>query len=251
MRLGALLGPVDPDSRMSLQTQAAMLEQAGYDSLWSAHALGRGFMMTDPFVALSVAASVTERVELGTAILQLPLYEPADVALKTFSLMQVAGDRVTLGVGAGSTEVDHLVHRRDFGRRFVDFASDLSDLRACFASGQIDDLSLSPWESVSGGPRLVYGTWGAGVAKAAMEFDGWIASGMHRTVDDLEQTIVTYRAAGGTRAIVTTILLSGDTDLGELSVLLDRYRAAGFDDAVVMFMPGAPSADDVRRLVRD
>jgi alkanesulfonate monooxygenase SsuD/methylene tetrahydromethanopterin reductase-like flavin-dependent oxidoreductase (luciferase family) len=249
MRLGALLGPVNPEDSKSIAVQAYQLEAEGYDSLWSAHAMGRGMMYMDPFVALSVAAAVTEKVELGTGILQLPLYEPADVALKCFSLMQVSGDRLILGVGAGSTAIDHQLNNSDFEKRFSKFNHDLKLLRQWFADGSINDLSLSPWPNVLGGPRLAYGTWGAGVKRAANQFDAWIASGMHRNVDDLEKTIVGYRQEGGQRAIVSTILLSKDTDMAEMKDTLTRYEAAGFDDAVVMFLPGAPSPSDISKLL--
>ena len=80
MRLGALLGPVaQSQNPQELAQQARSYAAEGFDSLWSAQAIGRGFMITDPFVTLAVAASVTEDVELGTAVLQLPLYHPVDV----------------------------------------------------------------------------------------------------------------------------------------------------------------------------
>ena len=61
MRLGALLGPVvDAANNRLLADQARMFAQEGYTSLWSAQAIGRGFMITDPFVALSVAATAAE-----------------------------------------------------------------------------------------------------------------------------------------------------------------------------------------------
>ena len=249
MRLGALLGPVDPTNPNGLAEQARQLEGEGYDSLWSAQAMGRGFMVTDPFIALTAAAVATDHVELGTGILQLSLYEPVDVALKSFSLMQVAGGRLLLGVGAGSTEVDHEIHRSDFSNRFKAFNEKLGLLRGWFNDGEQDGKSISPWPNVEGGPKLGYGTWGKGVKRAAEDFDFWIASGMHRNVEDLEQTIPGYREAGGGRAVVSTILVSGETDLGELGETLSRYAAAGFDDAVVMFIPGAPAPSEIRKLV--
>jgi len=86
MKLGALRGSANPSDAGCLANQARMQEQ-GYASLWSAQAMGRGFMLTDPFIALTTAAAVTEKVELGTAIPQLPLYDPVDIAIKSFSLM--------------------------------------------------------------------------------------------------------------------------------------------------------------------
>lgn len=249
MRLGALLGPLKPGDPQFLADQARQLEDAGYDSLWSVHATGRGFMVADPFLALTVAATVTERVELGTAILQLPLYEPADVALKSYTLMQVSGNRFSLGVGAGSTASDHQLHHRPFDQRFHRFNECLASLRHIFETGSEGEVTLAPWDVVQGGPPLIYGTWGNGVARAASEFSGWMGSGMHRSPEELEQALQGYRDAGGQRAMVTTLVISADTDPGELQTLLQRFRDAGFDDAVVMFTPGAPDPVTVRRLL--
>ena len=51
MRLGALLTPADGLNPHHLVEEAKAIEAAGFDSLWSAHAMGRGFMMHDPRAA--------------------------------------------------------------------------------------------------------------------------------------------------------------------------------------------------------
>ena len=250
MRMGALLGPIlDPGQPNALAEQARTFAGEGYTSLWSAQAIGRGFMMTDPLIALTVAASVTEDVEIGTAVLQIPLYDPMDLANRIFSLQQIAGDRFIFGVGAGSTAADYAVHERPYEQRFTAFEQTLSALRQILATGKRGEASLSPWPDVAGGPPLYYGTWGKGVARAAEEFDGWIASGMHRTPAQVAEAAGRYDAAGGGRSIVTTIQVSGQTDLGELKEAFSVYAEAGFDDAVVMLLPGAPTPAEVRRLV--
>ncbi|MEK9890786.1 MAG: 5,10-methylene tetrahydromethanopterin reductase, partial [Gammaproteobacteria bacterium] len=58
-----------------------------------------------------------------------------------------------------------------------------------------------------------------------------------------------YRAAGGQRAIVSTIIVTGTTDTGALREQLTSYADAGFDDAVLMVYPGAPSLEALRSLV--
>ena len=250
MRLGALLGPIlDPGQPDALAEQARTFAGEGFTSLWSAQAIGRGFMMTDPLIALTVAASVTDDVEVGTAVLQIPLYEPMDLANRVFSLQQIAGDRFLFGVGAGSTAADYAVHGRSYEQRFAAFEETLAALRGIFATGGRGDANLNPWPSVVGGPPLLYGTWGKGVARAAQEFDGWIASGMHRTPAQVAEAAVGFNAAGGGRSIVSTIQISGQTDLGELKEALSVYAGAGFDDAVVMLLPGSPKPAAVRKLV--
>ena len=93
------------------------------------------------------------------------------------------------------------------------------------------------------------GTWRQNVKRAATEFDGWIASGMHRTPAECGEALKAYRAAGGQRAIVSTIVVTGNTDIGDLREQLKSYAEAGFDDAVLMVYPGAPSLEALRALV--
>lgn len=250
MRIGALLGPIaNGQDHQFLAEQARTYAGEGYTSLWSAQAIGRGFMIPDPFVALSIAATVATEVELGTAVLQVPLYHPMDLAHRVFSLQQACGNRFILGVGAGSTEQDFNAYGRDFGARFKDFNTCVANLREIFSTGGNDAGQHSPWPAVQGGPPLFFGTWGKGVERAASSFDGWIASGHYRTVDEVNAALDRYRSAGGGRAIVSTIQVSSDTDLGELQEKLQRYAQAGFDDAVVMLLPGAPTAAVVRQLI--
>ena len=207
MRLGALLGPIDAAAPRALAEQARRYAGEGFQSLWSAQAIGRGFMFTDPFVALSVAASVTDSIEVGTAVIQVPLYHPVDLAHRVFSLQQICGDRLILGVGAGSTERDFAAFGRQYPERFKQFTADIDALRTLFADGRLGDVDLSPWRTVVGGPPLFFGTWGNGVERAAKAFDGWIASAHYRTPAEVVVALARYReaaksgrAAGGAAA---------------------------------------------------
>lgn len=249
MKLGVLLSPTDGTDPNAIVSQARAIEAQGYSSIWSAQAMGRGFMMADPFIALSAAAAVTETVEIGTAILQLPLYNATDIALKSYSLAQLSGGRFILGIGAGSTRNDYDIHHAEFTNRFQIFEDDLMQLRSIFESQEANGVAIKPWTSVSAGVPLYFGTWGKNVARAAKQFDGWIASGMNRSVEQLNTAIKAYRAAGGGRAIVSTIQVLPGQDLGIFRERLSQYQEAGFDDAVVMFLPGAPDLAQVRRLI--
>jgi alkanesulfonate monooxygenase SsuD/methylene tetrahydromethanopterin reductase-like flavin-dependent oxidoreductase (luciferase family) len=250
MRLGALLGPIqNAGESAELANQARQLASAGYNSLWTAQAVGRGFMVTDPFVTLSVAASVTSGLELGTAVLQVPLYRPLELAHRVFSLQQICGDRLLLGVGAGSTAEDFAVFGEDHSKRFTQFNTRIEELRSAFAQGKLGASELSPWPAVLGGPPLLLGSWGNGVVRAAESFSGWIASANYRSTDEIVKAHEHYRQAGGGRAIVSTIMLPPGLDLGALSAQLDTFAESGFDDAVVMFLPGGPDPEQIRALV--
>ena len=112
MRMGALLSPLaDATNTGALAAQARAYEGAGFSSLWMVQAIGRGFIFTDPLIALGVAATVTEHVTLGTAVLQVPLYRPMDLAHRVFSLQQICGDRLILASYTTIDEVSVSSHR--------------------------------------------------------------------------------------------------------------------------------------------
>ena len=251
MRLGALIGFLPPQSQPTdMAEQAKRYAGEGFDSLWLPQAIGRGFILPDPFVALAVAATATKDVELGTAVVQISLYQPTDLAHRIFSLMHICGNRLTLGVGAGSTETDFIAFERDYAKRFRMFNSTLARLKTLLADGQDERANLTPWKTVVGGPPLIFGTWGAGVERAAKDFDGWVASAHYRTADQVIEALGRFRAAGGKRAIVSTIQLTADHDLGRTKDILQRFAEAGFDDAVVLLRPGGPSPAEVRALIK-
>ena len=249
MKLGAILGPIKtPSDASELRVQAANLEKAGYESLWAVQAIGRGFTVTDPLITLCVAATVT-KCELGTAILQLPLYNPMDLAHRVYSIMQLAENDFLLGLGTGSTESDFNAFSQNYSTRFVDFEKKLTELKEIFQNNGNSEIQLNHWPVVEPGPSLLLGTWGKNVKTAASKFDGWIASAHYRTPDEILEGLKQYRSENGKRAIVSTIQISKNTDTGELREKLRRFSDAGFDDAVVMFLPCAPSIDQIRSLI--
>ena len=199
-------------------------------------------------IALTIAACVTDGIELGSGIIQLPLYHPVDLAHRVLSLTQLCGSRLVLGVGIGSTRTDFEALDRDCTRRRQLFDENLVALQSLLKTGVRDDVTLHPIPE-GPAPPLYYGTWGKDTERAATQFDGWIASAHFHEAEALETSLVNFRAAGGRRAIVTTTLAGPDCDLGDLGARLDRYAGYGFDDAVIMFMPGGPSPDQVRALV--
>ncbi len=246
MRLGATLAHLSPAPPLAVDRWARRLAGAGFESLWIPQVIGRSFLVPDPFVTLAVAATATDGVELGTATVQVPLHHPADLAHRVLSLMSVCGDRLSLGVSPGSTDVDYATFDRDYAARFRTFDENLARLRVLLAHGRDERADLAP---ASGGPPLLLGSWGAKVERAAREFDGWLASAYRRSADQIIAAHERYRAAGGRRAIVCAIPVSGRDDLGPTGELLRRYAEAGFDDAVVLFEPSGPDPELVRALL--
>lgn len=59
-----------------------------------------------PFVALAAAAAVTERIELGTCVINAGVWEPLDLAAEVATLDLLSDGRAVLGVGAGHTPAE-------------------------------------------------------------------------------------------------------------------------------------------------
>lgn len=237
MRLGAALPFADlaggPMTSTSLADAARTIEGLGFSSIWTFDAVGRGFILPDPLMALTIAAGATAKVELGTGIMQLPIRSVPEVAHRLFTLELVASGRVLFGVGPGSTAADFKVFGGNFDSRFDDFDEQWVELQTWVRTGAIGNRDLTPWASVIGGPTLMLAGWrGSWVERAAAESSGWIASAVYADDDQLADGIARYRAAGGERAIVTNVQVQADT--GPAIDRLHRLGELGFDDAVVL-----------------
>src|ERR1700709_1919499 len=107
MRVSTMIR-IDPDvkphdrllSRMA--DYARRIEASGFPGIWVGDSLGRGRPALDPLMEWSVFASVTERVELGISVLQLPLRNPIELAHRVQSVQALSANRLRLGVGSGS-----------------------------------------------------------------------------------------------------------------------------------------------------
>lgn len=236
-------GPAGP---RDLAEGAALMERVGFRSLWVFDGVGRGFILPDPLMALSVAATVTTTVELGTGILQLPLRGTADTAYRALTLHHLAEGRFLLGVGPGSTRADYDAFGVPYDERFIRFVSELPQLRDALRTGRVPGGDLTPWPSALGGPPVLYAGWRSGwIERAAAEADGWIASAAYCTDDVLADGIARFRDRGGARAIVTNVRV--ERDLAPAVDRLHRFAQLGFDDAVVLVI--RPTEERLRALV--
>ena len=77
----------------------------------------------DPFVALSMAAAVTERIKLATGICLVMQRDPITTAKEVASLDHLSGGRVLFGVGAGWNREEMRDHGTDPRRRSRSCAS--------------------------------------------------------------------------------------------------------------------------------
>ena len=100
MKLGLMLGYSGAEMRVPIE-DVKLAEDLGYDSVWTAEAYG-----SDAITPLAYIAAYTDRIRLGTAVLQLAGRTPANAAMAMATLDKLAGgNRVICGLGVSGPQI--------------------------------------------------------------------------------------------------------------------------------------------------
>jgi len=100
---------------MALDTAKVLeAERLGYGSVWSAEAYG-----SDAVTPAAWIAARTERIHVGTAIMQIPARTPAMTAMTAMTLDALSGGRFRLGLGVSGPQVVEGWHGQAFGKPLV------------------------------------------------------------------------------------------------------------------------------------
>ncbi len=110
LRLGLHLGflAMPPLLHTRLAQEA---ERLGYHSLWTAEAWG-----TDCVTSLAWLAAKTERILVGTGVMQIPARTPANAAMTAATLDLLTGGRMLLGLGVSGPQVVEGWHGVPYGK---------------------------------------------------------------------------------------------------------------------------------------
>jgi F420-dependent oxidoreductase-like protein len=112
VRLGFYMGYAPPGTNpLELIELAQEAERLGYDSAWAAEAWG-----TDAVTVLSWIAATTERIKVGSAIMQIPGRTPANTAMTAATLDLLSGGRFLLGLGTSGPQVVEGWHGEPWGK---------------------------------------------------------------------------------------------------------------------------------------
>ncbi len=257
-------------ARIGLASAARRLEAAGFDSLWTSDHLAMpattrsvypftsdGEMpwspdlgWSDAIVSLGVAAAVTERIELGTAVLVAPLRSPLVMAMQVASVSVEAGGRCVLGVGAGWLVEEFEAVNVPFAGRGQRLDSWIEVVRQVW-SGTLPRRTEGPYPNpaemvcrplpVEPVPVLVGGLSAAAQRRAGRLGDGWLAL---QSVDELDpaslaDSIESVRRhaenAGRDGSTLRFVLqITGSKGLAEkISGRLAELGSSGIDEVIV------------------
>jgi probable F420-dependent oxidoreductase len=239
---------------------ARELEARGYDSLWigehthipvartTPYPAGGELpdayrTMMDPFLALMVAATATERLLVGTGV-ALPLqHDLLDLAKTVATLDRLSGGRVLFGVGVGWNEEELADHRPiRWSQRYRALAECVAALRALWCDeesefhGEFFDFEpvwLLPKPAQQPHPPVLCGTGGRlGTREAVAWADAWMP--MDVALGDVAKKLGLFRSAAERAgrdpdSIAITIVAFGDADLAKLAL----YRDLGVERVIV------------------
>ena len=127
MHVGLLLPDIGEARPGELGERA---EALGYDSVWSGELWGE-----DAFVRLSEVAARTDRVEVGTAIVNVFSRSPAALAQAAATLDRISDGRFSLGLGVSTPKAVEDLHGLAFERP-VRRTHETAELVARFLSGE-------------------------------------------------------------------------------------------------------------------
>ena len=118
------------DEQLELVREA---ERLGYDSVWAAEAYG-----SDAATVLAWLAGQTEKINLGSAIFQIPGRSPAMTAMTAATLDQISGGRFRLGLGPSGPQVSEGWHGVRFGRQLQRTREYVDVVRSALARERVE-----------------------------------------------------------------------------------------------------------------
>jgi len=110
MKLGFLLGYSGKHIHIPIEL-IQQAESMGYDSVWTAEAYGN-----DAVTSAAYVLAQTNKIRVGTAIMQMPARTPAMCAMTAMSLDQLSGGRFIVGLGASGPQVVEGWHGVPYGK---------------------------------------------------------------------------------------------------------------------------------------
>ena len=194
-------------SREQIIAFARKAEELGYDSLSvNDHIVFRTSWL-DALSTLSSVASVTNKIKVGTSILNIVVRNPV-ISAKALSAIDIlSSGRLFVGVGPGSHKGDYDACGISFEDRWPRFNEAVEVLSRLWTDPKVDysgrfykleGVSVEPRSFQRPHPPILIGSWGskAGLKRVAKFGDGWMASAYNitpKTFKERWKMVLSYR----------------------------------------------------------
>ena len=134
MRIGLFIGTMGAADTLAGQVaQSAEAEADGFASFWTAQVAG-----VDALTLLALCGGVTERIELGTAVVPTYPRHPMALAQQALTAQAAAGGRLLLGIGVSHRPVVEDRWGMSFGAPASHMDEYLTILQSLMATGSVD-----------------------------------------------------------------------------------------------------------------
>ncbi len=299
MKIGFALPQIGSIAGPEAVTRVAQRgEELGFDSLWvldrllwplkpqapyaasADGSLPRQYdRVMDPLDTLTFAAAKTQRVALGTSVLNLPWYNPVLLARRLATIDVLSGGRLRVGLGIGWSPDEYEAVGARFKTRGKMADEYVHALKAVWMNDPVEFegtgykvaksiINLKPVQKPHP-PIYMAAFTPAAMQRAAREADGWFPVGVPLTAIGpmFEQIRAMVREAGRTTRF--GLIIRGNVEFrsstpadgradftGTIEQVADDIaatRRVGADELVldVQFSPDVRSLDDILRRMED
>ena len=206
-------------SRDAIKKIAIEAEAMGFDGLWVlerllrptfpipqfghlAHMAEHYAVAYDPIDTLTFAAAVTDRIKLGTSIVDALFHVPVTPARRFATLDQLSNGRAIAGLGQGANEPEFQTANVSMRRRGSGFEEFIAAMRAAWSPDPvkfegrfytIPESQIGPKPVQANLPIIIGGSSPAAIERAARIADGLNPVGGSFAM--LEQSLAHYRQA--------------------------------------------------------
>jgi alkanesulfonate monooxygenase SsuD/methylene tetrahydromethanopterin reductase-like flavin-dependent oxidoreductase (luciferase family) len=187
-------------SREQILSFAKKAEDLGYNYLdVNDHIVFRNTSWLDALTTLSAVAAITNKIKVGTSILNIIVRNPVVCAKALTGIDILSSGRLFAGVGPGSYKGDYDVCGIGFEDRWKRFDEALQILNLLWEQENENDevdyngqyykfknITVAPRPFQKPHPPILIGSWGssdAGLRRVAKYGDGWMASAYNITPD--------------------------------------------------------------------
>jgi probable F420-dependent oxidoreductase len=196
----------------------------------------------EPVLTLTWVAAVTERVNLGTSVLVLPMRHPIPLAKELATLQNLSNGRLILGAGVGWLEPEFAALGAPFHDRGRRMDEGIALMRAVWTQdpvtfatrhipAEITDMTMTPLP-VAPIPLWIGGSSDAALRRAIRLADGW--HGSRETPEQTAPIVQRLRAERPDRDFTISMRVNWNGhDLGELRDRIAAYEAAGVQHILV------------------
>ena len=128
MKLGLSVGYSGGELRLPVE-KVQLAERLGYDTVWTAEAYG-----SDALSPLAYLAAKTDRIRLGTGVIQLAGRTPANAAMTVATIDALAGgNRVICGIGVSGPQIVEGWYGQPWGKPYYRLKDYVTIMKKIFA----------------------------------------------------------------------------------------------------------------------